>query len=228
LQRVCFCVDGEWILNESLKQSITEYISTTTSQLQHNAYDKIPLKFDGWDKAMFEKSAIRVVPGAIVRYGSFFENDVVLMNCFVNIGAYIGSTTMIDSFATIGSCAQIGKKCHISSNVVIGGVLEPVNALPVIIEDNCFIGANSSVVEGVLVRHGSTIAMGTHIGASTKIIDRETGQIFYKEIPCNAVVVPGTYQSNNGIAIHCAVIVRYGKTNTEINEKLRKQHDYYE
>jgi 2,3,4,5-tetrahydropyridine-2-carboxylate N-succinyltransferase len=137
---------------------------------------------------------------------------------------------MIDSFTTVGSCAQIGKECHISSNVVIGGVLEPINASPVIIEDNCFIGANSSVVEGVLVRRGATIAMGTHIGASTKIIDRETGHILYKEIPNDEVVVPGTYQSKNGICIHCAVIVRYGKTNTDtkINEKLRScLHDFF-
>jgi 2,3,4,5-tetrahydropyridine-2,6-dicarboxylate N-succinyltransferase len=171
-------------------------------------YDKIPMKFASWHKKDFASAKIRVSHGAIVRYGAFLSENVVLMNCFVNIGAYIGRDTMVDSFATIGSCAQIGARCHIASGSVIGGVLEPINAVPVVIEDDCLIGANAAIVEGVVVRRGATIAMGTRIGASTKIIDRQTKCEFSGEIPEGAIVVPGAYESE-GLSIYCAVIVGY-------------------
>lgn len=225
--RICKNIDGIWYVQEKFKQAISLYFSQSTCQFRQGIYDKIPLKFEKWTEEHFKIASIRVVPGALVRFGSFLAPHVVLMNCFVNTGVYIDSKTMVDSFATIGSCAQIGKNCHIASHVVIGGVLEPLNARPVIIEDNCFIGAHTSIVEGVLVRKGVTIGMGTHIGASTKIIERDTGKFFYKEIPENALVVPGSYTSQNGLSIQCAVILRYGKAtqNTAINEDLRENQN---
>jgi 2,3,4,5-tetrahydropyridine-2,6-dicarboxylate N-succinyltransferase len=254
-KRVCTKIDDVWQVDEDLKRSICDYLSSAPSKCMHGAYDKVPLKFDTWTTAQFNEAKLRVVPGAVVRYGAYLAPDVVLMNCFVNIGAYIDSQTMVDSFTTVGSCAQIGAKCHISAGVVIGGVLEPVNARPVVIEDGCFIGAHASVVEGVLVRRGATLAMGVHIGASTKIIDRDSGEVFLGEVPENAVVVPGTYTyapndrerfpptnvcnssnlgslgpstvRNNSVSIQCAVIVRYGGTtrNTKINMDLRGKHE---
>src|SRR5262249_33941477 len=155
-------------------------------------YDKIPLKFEGWDKKDFEASGIRIVPGAIVRSGSYLGRDVVVMPSFVNIGSFIDSGTMVDSYATIGSCAQVGKNCHISANVVLGGVLEPVQANPVIIEDNCFIGARCDIVEGVLIEEGAVIGMGVAIGQSTPIVDRHSGEIVYGRVPPYSVVVPGS------------------------------------
>ncbi|MDR1208607.1 MAG: 2,3,4,5-tetrahydropyridine-2,6-dicarboxylate N-succinyltransferase [Holosporales bacterium] len=239
-RRVCRLVDGQWSVDEELKYSIVSYISGATCRGMHEVYDKVPLKFDGWQDADFFHAKLRVVPGAIVRYGAYLAPNVVLMNCFVNIGAYVGERTMVDSFVTVGSCAQIGANCHIAAGVVIGGVLEPITARPVIIEDDCFIGAHASVVEGVIVRQGATLGMGVHIGASTKIIDRQSGKVFYAEVPEHAIVVPGTYSSDRllpkspesclqperpDIRLQCAVIVRYGETNqkTKINEALRNE-----
>lgn len=190
-------------------------------------HDKIPLKFEGWDKQDFEKAGIRIVPGAIVRMGSYLESDTVIMPSFINIGAYIGAGTMIDTWSTIGSCAQIGKNCHISGGVGIGGVLEPVQANPVIIEDNCFIGARSEIAEGVIVAEGAVISMGVFIGASTKIVNRQTGDITYGYIPPYSVVVPGTVPGKDPgqPSLNCAVIVKQvtaeTKAKTSINELLR-------
>ncbi|MDR1598111.1 MAG: 2,3,4,5-tetrahydropyridine-2,6-dicarboxylate N-succinyltransferase [Holosporales bacterium] len=192
-RRICSKIQNTWQVDEELKGEVSKYLSELQGQCMHGAYDKVPLKFDNWNADDFQAAQLRVVPGAVVRYGAFMEPGVVLMNCFVNIGAYIGAQTMIDSFATVGSCAQIGQRCHISAGAVIGGVLEPVAARPVIIEDECFVGAGASIVEGVLVRRGAVIAMGTRVGASTRVIDRQTGEVFYGEIPEGAVVVPGTY-----------------------------------
>jgi 2,3,4,5-tetrahydropyridine-2-carboxylate N-succinyltransferase len=192
-RRVCNLVDRQWTVDEELKRSIVTYISSAACKGMHDAYDKVPLKFDGWQEADFRNANLRVVPGAIVRYGAYLAPNVVLMNCFVNIGAYVGERTMVDSFATVGSCAQIGANCHIAAGVVIGGVLEPITARPVIIEDGCFIGAHASVVEGVVVRRGATLGMGVQIGASTKIIDRQSGKVFRGEVPEHAIVVPGSY-----------------------------------
>jgi 2,3,4,5-tetrahydropyridine-2,6-dicarboxylate N-succinyltransferase len=210
-----------WQVNEWVKKAILLFFkySDSTFYEKANAYDKIKLKFEQWGARDFEAAKIRVVPGAVVRYGAFIGEGAVLMNCFVNIGAYVGEKSMVDSFATIGSCAQIGANCHIAAGSVIGGVLEPINAAPVVIEDNCLIGANAVVAEGVVVRNGATVAMGTRLGASTKIIDRATKEEFHKEIPANAVVVPGTYQSD-GLSIACAVIVGY-KDRDYVNENLR-------
>jgi 2,3,4,5-tetrahydropyridine-2,6-dicarboxylate N-succinyltransferase len=220
-RRVCRNVAGQWEVDEDLKRAISVYLSFAESFYMHGVYDKVPLKFDSWTASDFHAAKLRVVPGAIVRYGAFLATGVVLMNCLVNIGAYVGEQTMVDSYATIGSCAQIGAACHIAAGVVIGGVLEPANARPVIIEDNCFIGAHASVVEGVIVRSGATLGMGVHIGASTKIIDRQTGQVFSKEIPAHAVVVPGAYASSEGVSVQCAVIVRYRDVPMQINKELR-------
>ena len=168
---------------------------------------------------------MRAVPGSIVRRGAFVAPGAVLMPSFVNIGAHIGVGTMIDSWATIGSCAQIGANCHISSGVVIGGVLEPLQANPVIVEDNCFIGANSAVTEGVILEEGAVIAMGVQIGATTRIVDRSSGAVSYGRVPAGAVVVPGTVPSSGGVALSCAVIVKTvdagTRAKTSVNELLR-------
>lgn len=190
-------------------------------------YDKVPSKFAGWDIMRFKQAGFRAVPGAIVRRSAYIGKDVVLMPSFVNIGAYVGEGTMVDSWATIGSCAQIGKHCHISGGVGIGGVLEPLQAGPVIIEDNCFIGARSEVAEGVLVEEGSVLSMGVYLGASTKIVDRETGNLSYGRIPAYSVVVPGTLPGKTPEApsLYCAVIVKRvdekTRSKTGINELLR-------
>ncbi|MFZ4762526.1 MAG: 2,3,4,5-tetrahydropyridine-2,6-dicarboxylate N-succinyltransferase [Alphaproteobacteria bacterium] len=191
-------------------------------------YDKAPLKFAGWHDTDFAAAGFRAVPGAIVRYGAYIAPNVVLMPCFINIGAWIGANTMIDIGAVVSSCAQVGKDCHISAGVLIGGVLEPLQATPVIIEDHCFIGMNSNIAEGVVVEQGSVISMGVNIGASTRIVDRETGEIFYGRVPAGSVVVPGTYQPEKavaGIAQSCAVIVKKvdagTRQKTSINELLR-------
>jgi 2,3,4,5-tetrahydropyridine-2,6-dicarboxylate N-succinyltransferase len=245
-ERVCELDNGVWVVQEHLKQAILLFfryskcsvigwqaepdgrssrgdIASRTERkpcAQYtNSFDKVPLKFDSWEAEDFERAGIRVVPGAIVRYGAFIGRGAVLMNCFINIGVYIGKQTMIDSFVTIGSCAQIGERCHLAAGSVVGGVLEPINASPVIIEDDCLIGANAVVVEGVRVRRGATIAMGTRIGASTKIIDRQTKEEFHGEIPEMAVVVPGSYESE-GFYVACAVIVGY-KNRQYLNEDLR-------
>ncbi len=189
-------------------------------------WDKVPSKFVGWDEAAFGAAGFRAVPGAIVRRGAFIAKGAVLMPSFVNIGAYVGEGTMVDTWATIGSCAQIGANVHISGGTGIGGVLEPLQAGPVIIEDDCFIGARSEVAEGVVVEQGAVISMGVFIGASTKIVDRATGEIGYGRVPAYSVVVPGTLPAKDGgPSLACAVIVKRvdakTRSKTGINELLR-------
>jgi len=191
-----------------------------------NWWDKVPSKFEGWDDNRFRDAGFRAVPGAIVRRSAFIAKGAVLMPSFVNLGAYVDEGTMIDTWATIGSCAQIGKHCHISGGAGIGGVLEPLQAGPVIIEDNCFIGARSEVAEGVVVGEGSVLSMGVFLGASTKIIDRASGEVMYGRVPPYSVVVPGALPStSNGPSLACAVIVKRvdekTRSKTSINELLR-------
>ena len=194
-------------------------------------WDKVPSKFDGWGENRFRAAGFRAVPGCVVRRSAYIAPNVVLMPSFVNLGAYVGEGTMVDTWATVGSCAQIGKHVHLSGGVGIGGVLEPLQANPVIIEDNCFIGARSEVVEGVVVREGSVLSMGVFISASTKIVDRETGEIFMGEVPAYSVVVPGALpgkpmkNGQPGPGLSCAVIVKrvdaQTRSKTSINELLR-------
>ena len=194
-------------------------------------YDKVPSKFAGWDEARFQEAGFRAVPSAIVRRSAYVAPGVVLMPSFVNIGAYVDSGTMIDTWATVGSCAQIGKNCHISGGAGIGGVLEPLQANPVIIEDDCFVGARSEVAEGVIVEQGAVLAMGVYVGASTRVIDRETGEVHRGRIPSYSVVVPGSIpgkalpDGSPGPSLYCAVIVKRvdagTRAKTSINELLR-------
>jgi 2,3,4,5-tetrahydropyridine-2-carboxylate N-succinyltransferase len=189
-------------------------------------WDKVPSKFAGWDEGRFQSAGFRAVPGAIVRRGSYIAPGAVLMPSFVNIGAYVAEGAMIDTWATVGSCAQIGRNVHISGGAGIGGVLEPVQARPVIIEDNCFIGARSEVAEGVVVEEGSVLSMGVFLGASTKIVDRASGEVFYGRVPAYSVVVPGAMPgASGGPALACAVIVKRvderTRSKTSINELLR-------
>lgn len=189
-------------------------------------YDKVPTKFEGWSESDFTKAGIRVVPPATVRRGAYVAPGAVLMPSYVNIGAYVGSGTMVDTWATVGSCAQIGENVHLSGGVGIGGVLEPLQANPTIIEDNCFIGARSEVVEGVVVREGAVLAMGVFVSKSTKIYNRDTGEITFGEIPAYSVVVPGTLPSKDGShSLACAVIVKTvdakTRAKTGVNELLR-------
>ena len=189
-------------------------------------WDKVSSKFEGWGEKDFRDAGFRAVPGAIVRRSAFIGKGVVLMPCFVNVGAYVGGNTMIDTWATVGSCAQIGCNCHISGGAGIGGVLEPLQAAPVIIEDNCFIGARSEVAEGVIIGEGSVLSMGVFIGQSTKIVDRETGEIFCGRVPPYSVVVPGTLpHPTDRPGLACAVIVKRvdarTRAKTSINELLR-------
>ncbi|MCE2510605.1 MAG: 2,3,4,5-tetrahydropyridine-2,6-dicarboxylate N-succinyltransferase [Alphaproteobacteria bacterium] len=195
-------------------------------------FDKVPSKFAGWKEAQFREAGFRAVPSCVVRRSAYIARGVVLMPCFVNIGAYVDEGTMVDSWATVGSCAQIGKNCHLSGGVGIGGVLEPLQAAPVIIEDNCFVGARSEVAEGVIVEEGAVLAMGVYIGASTKIVDRNTGEIAYGRVPAYSVVVPGTLpgkplaDGSPGPSLACAVIVKRvderTRAKTSINELLRE------
>ena len=195
-------------------------------------WDKVPSKFAGWSSNRFRDAGFRAVPGAIVRRSAYIAPNVVLMPSFVNVGAHVGSGTMVDTWATVGSCAQIGKNCHLSGGVGIGGVLEPLQAGPVVIEDNCFIGARSEVVEGVIVREGSVLGMGVYIGTSTKIVDRESGKIYQGEVPPYSVVVSGTMpgkplpSGEPGPNLYCAVIVKRvderTRSKTSINELLRE------
>jgi 2,3,4,5-tetrahydropyridine-2,6-dicarboxylate N-succinyltransferase len=219
-----------WRVNEWLKKAvllsfrIAENRTAQAGTLQF--YDKVPLKFDGWDAARFAAAGARVVPPATVRRGAFVASNVVLMPSYVNIGAYVDSGTMVDTWATVGSCAQIGKNVHLSGGVGIGGVLEPLQASPTIIEDNCFIGARSEIVEGVIVESGAVISMGVFIGQSTRIYDRERDEILYGRVPSGAVVVPGTLPAKNGkYGLSCAVIVKrvdeQTRAKTSINELLR-------
>jgi 2,3,4,5-tetrahydropyridine-2-carboxylate N-succinyltransferase len=194
-------------------------------------FDKVASKFQDWDDARFRNAGFRAVPNCIVRHSAFIAPSVVLMPSFVNLGAYIDTGTMIDTWATVGSCAQIGKNCHISGGAGIGGVLEPIQAGPVIIEDNCFIGARSEVAEGVVVEQGSVLSMGVYIGASTKIIDRTTGEIYFGRVPAYSVIVPGSVPGKNladgspGPGLYCAVIVKRvdekTRSKTSINDLLR-------
>jgi len=190
-------------------------------------WDKVPSKFLGWDAARFGEAGFRAVPGAIVRRGAFVAKGAVLMPSFVNIGAYVGEGTMVDTWATVGSCAQIGRNVHISGGTGIGGVLEPLQAGPVIVEDDCFIGARSEVAEGVVVEQGAVLSMGVFIGGSTKIVDRETGETFVGRVPAYSVVVPGTLppKTSGGPSLACAVIVKrvdaQTRSKTSINELLR-------
>jgi 2,3,4,5-tetrahydropyridine-2-carboxylate N-succinyltransferase len=194
-------------------------------------WDKVPSKFAGWDEVKFRGAGFRAVPGCVVRRSAFIASNVVLMPSFVNVGAFVDSGTMVDTWATVGSCAQIGKNCHLSGGVGIGGVLEPLQAEPVIIEDNCFIGARSEVAEGVIVEQGAVLSMGCFIGASTKIIDRASGETFIGRVPAFSVVVPGTLSGKKlpngepGPDLYCCVIVKrvdaQTRSKTSINELLR-------
>jgi 2,3,4,5-tetrahydropyridine-2-carboxylate N-succinyltransferase len=229
--------DGRWEVNQWLKKAVLLSFRLTDMRTIKGApgkavwWDKVPSKFDEWKPKQFQKAGFRAVPGSIVRRGAFIAPGVVLMPSFVNLGAYVDENTMVDTWATVGSCAQIGKNVHISGGAGIGGVLEPVQAGPVVIEDNCFIGARSEVAEGVIVREGSVLSMGVFIGASTKIIDRETGRSYVGEVPPYSVVVPGTLpgrataSGDPSPSLYCAVIVKRvderTRAKTSINELLR-------
>ncbi len=223
---------GEWTVNQWLKKAVL--LSFRLNPMERISggpggapwWDKVRSKFDGWEQADFEDGGFRAVPGAIVRRGAFIAPGAVLMPSFVNIGAYVGEGTMVDTWATIGSCAQIGKNVHISGGTGIGGVLEPLQAGPVIIEDNCFIGARSEVAEGVVVEEGAVISMGVFLGASTKIVNRSTGEVVYGRVPAYSVVVPGSLPGKDGgPGLSCAVIVKQvderTRSKTSINELLR-------
>ena len=220
-----------WVSQDWIRQAILLYFRVRGASLMENtassaAFDKIPLKTTGWNENEFRNAGFRMVPGAIVRHGAYVGRNCVLMPCFVNIGAHIGDGTMIDTWATVGSCAQIGRQVHISGGAGIGGVLEPLQAQPVIIGDNCFIGARAEIAEGVEVGEGAVIAMGTFISASTKIIDRTTGKVTTGMVPPYAVVVPGSLPSaNGGLSLACAVIVKTvdarTREKTGVNELLR-------
>lgn len=211
--RVAEKINGSWQVNEWLKKAVLLFFKLHDNEVIHGAestfYDKVPLKFSGYDKARFIKEGMRVVPPATVRTGTFIGSNVVLMPSYVNIGAYVDSGTMVDTWATVGSCAQIGKNVHLSGGVGIGGVLEPLQASPTIIEDNCFIGARSEVVEGVIVEEGAVISMGVYLGQSTRIYDRETKEVHYGRVPAGAVVVPGNLPSKDGsYSLYAAIIVK--------------------
>ena len=228
--RVAEKVNGDWIVNEWLKKAVLLSFRIEDNNLMQAGftqyYDKVPPKFAGQSENELEKMGVRIVPPAMARRGSYIAPDVVLMPSFVNIGARVDSGTMVDTWATVGSCAQIGKNVHLSGGVGIGGVLEPLQAAPTIIEDNCFIGARSEVVEGVIVEEGSVISMGVYIGKSTKIYNRETGESSYGRIPAGSVVVSGNLPSKDGkYSLYCAVIVKQVDEKTRskvgINELLR-------
>ena len=225
---------NEWIINQWVKKSILLYFRINDMKLISNSpdntnwWDKIDSKFSGMGDQEFKNAGFRAVPGSIVRKGSFVDSGCVLMPSFINIGAYVGSGTMVDTWATIGSCAQIGANCHISGGAGIGGVLEPLQANPVIIEDNCFIGARSEVAEGVIVREGSVLSMGVYLSSSTPIVNRETGEVIRGEVPPYSVIIPGTFSPNNDSSkpsLYCAVIVKIvdekTRSKTSINELLR-------
>jgi 2,3,4,5-tetrahydropyridine-2,6-dicarboxylate N-succinyltransferase len=224
--------DGRWVTQQWLKQAVLLSFRTSANALISGAaggaswWDKVPNKFAGWSENRFTAAGIRAVPGALARRGAFIGRNVVLMPSFVNIGAYVDEGSMVDAWATIGSCAQIGKNVHISGGAGIGGVLEPLQANPTIIEDGCFIGARSEVAEGVIVREGAVLAMGTFISQSTKIVDRETGAITRGEVPAFSVVVPGALPDpKGGPSLACVVIVKrvdaQTRAKTGVNELLR-------
>jgi len=211
--------------SELANNEIAKLPTDVTTRHQLKWFDKVPLKTSGWKQDDFENAGFRAVPGSVVRYGAYIGKNVVLMPSFVNIGAHVGNGTMVDTWATIGSCAQIGEKCHISGGAGIGGVLEPLQANPVIIGNNCFVGARSEIAEGVIVEDGAVIGMGVYIGKSTKIVNRETGAVTFGVVPKNSVVVSGTIPSTGGVNLYAAIIVKQvdDKTRgkTSINELLR-------
>jgi 2,3,4,5-tetrahydropyridine-2-carboxylate N-succinyltransferase len=221
---------GQWITHQWIKKAVLLSFRLEDNRVIEAAdtryYDKVPGKFDAYGAEQFAKSGVRVVPPAMARRGAFLARNVVLMPSFVNIGAYVDEGTMVDTWATVGSCAQIGKNVHLSGGVGIGGVLEPLQANPTIIEDNCFIGARSEVVEGVIVEENSVLAMGVYLGQSTKIFDRETGEVLYGRVPAGSVVVSGTMPSGDrSCALYCAVIVKKvdakTRAKTSLNDLLR-------
>ena len=235
--RVAEKVDGAWTVNQWLKKAVLLSFRLNDNAVIEQgaggapAYDKVPSKFAGWGENRFREAGFRVVPGAVARRGAHIAKGVVLMPSFVNIGAYVDEGTMVDTWATVGSCAQIGKNVHISGGAGIGGVLEPLQAGPVIIEDGCFIGARSEVAEGVVVGEGAVLSMGVYLGASTKIVDRATGEVHMGRVPPYAVVVPGAMpgkplpDGTPGPSLYCAVIVKtvdaQTRSKTGINELLR-------
>ncbi|HYZ44550.1 MAG TPA: 2,3,4,5-tetrahydropyridine-2,6-dicarboxylate N-succinyltransferase [Xanthobacteraceae bacterium] len=229
--------NGHWRVNQWLKKAVLLSFRLNDMSVISGGpgkaawWDKVASKFEGWDEARFRAAGLRAVPNCIVRRSAYIAPGVVLMPSFVNLGAYVDAGTMVDTWATVGSCAQIGKNCHISGGAGIGGVLEPLQAGPVILEDNCFVGARSEVAEGVIVREGSVLSMGVFIGASTRIVDRESGEIFRGEVPAYSVVVPGSLpgkpnkKGEAGPNLYCAVIVKRvdetTRAKTSINELLR-------
>ncbi len=228
--RVAEKIDGQWKVNEWVKKAVLLSFRVQDNYVMPGGftsyYDKVPSKFENFTEADFQKGGYRIVPPAAVRKGSYLAPDVIAMPSFVNIGAYVDSGTMIDAWATVGSCAQIGKNVHLSGGAGIGGVLEPLQASPTIIEDNCFIGARSEIVEGVVVEEGAVISMGVFIGQSTRIYDRDTGEVTYGRVPKGAVVVPGSIPTGDGkCSLYCAVIVKKVDAQTRakvsLNELLR-------
>ncbi len=223
--------DGHWHVNQWAKKAVLLGFRLKDMELQGGSaqggswWDKVDSKWKDWGDNQWKAAGFRAVPNCVVRRSAYIAPGVVLMPSFVNLGAYVDSGTMVDTWATVGSCAQIGKNVHLSGGVGIGGVLEPMQAGPTIIEDNCFIGARSEVVEGVIVREGSVLGMGVFIGQSTKIVDRETGTVMYGEVPAGSVVVAGSMPSKNGVHLYCAVIVKRvderTRSKTSINELLR-------
>ena len=223
---------GDWVVHQWLKKAVLLSFRLFPNAMIEGGpgggswWDKVPSKFEGWTADDFQKAGFRAVPPCAVRRGSYVAPSAVLMPSYVNIGAYVGEGAMIDTWATVGSCAQIGANCHISGGAGIGGVLEPLQANPVIIEDNCFIGARSEVAEGVIVREGAVLSMGVYLGASTKIVHRESGEILYGEVPPYSVVVPGALNAANGqTSLYCAVIVKQvderTRAKTSVNDLLR-------
>jgi 2,3,4,5-tetrahydropyridine-2,6-dicarboxylate N-succinyltransferase len=228
--RVAEKTDGGWQTHQWIKKAVLlSFRLEDNRPIQAGAlqfYDKVATKFEHYDSERFERGGFRIVPPAVARHGAYIGKNVVMMPSFINVGAYVDEGTMVDTWATVGSCAQIGKHVHLSGGVGIGGVLEPLQANPTIVEDNCFIGARSEIVEGVVVEENSVISMGVFIGASTRIFDRATGQILYGRVPAGSVVVPGTLPSKDGsYGLYCAVIVKQvdarTRAKTSINELLR-------
>jgi 2,3,4,5-tetrahydropyridine-2-carboxylate N-succinyltransferase len=235
--RVAEKIDGKWHTHQWLKKAVLLSFRLNDMALIESGpgkahwYDKVPSKFAGWSKKQFDDAGFRAVPNCVVRHSAFVAPKVVLMPCFVNVGAHVAEGAMIDTWSTVGSCAQVGKNCHISGGVGLGGVLEPLQANPTIIEDDCFIGARSEVAEGVIVEQGSVLSMGVFLGASTKIIDRATGEVFQGRVPAYSVVVPGSLpgkplpDGKPGPSLYCAVIVKRvdakTRSKTSVNELLR-------
>ena len=230
--RVAEKIDGQWVVHQWVKKAVLLSFKINDNKPIESCdlrfFDKVETKFTDWSEDDFKNAGVRVVPPAVARKGSFIAKNVVLMPSYTNIGAYVDEGTMVDTWATVGSCAQIGKNVHLSGGVGIGGVLEPLQANPTIIEDNCFIGARSEIVEGVIVEEGSVISMGVYIGQSTRIYDRETGEIHYGRVPAGSVVVPGSLPSKDGThSLYAAIIVKkvdaQTRAKTSLNELLRAE-----